>query len=454
MGSVGRGSTDEALSPRQSLFVGVTLFSMFFGAGNLILPPLLGVQAGSATPPALLGFLVAGVGLPVLGIVAVALSGTLRDLCARVHPVFARVFVALVYLAIGPCLAIPRTASTAFEMLAPLLGEDVPLEAARLVFSVAFFAVAYALAMRPGRLTHLLGRVTGPALILLIVAVVASAVAALAAAPALPAAAPVAPYDSAAAVQGFLTGYQTMDLLASLTFGLVIATNVRNLGVTSRSGVMREVCRAGVLAGVLMVAVYGGLAVVGFERCEALAGATNGAAVITASASAHFGVAGTVVVAAIFLLACLNVCIGLISCCGSYFADELPRVSYRGCALAFAAFSCAVANLGLDAILDLSATLLGCLYPVAIVLVVLGMLHRLTDRVPRLWRWTVSVTAAVSVAEAARAALGLAPSRFPFAGLGLGWVCPALMAAFFAVIASLDEIGPAGRGPKSRKETP
>ena len=157
MGSVGRGSSDEALSPRQSLFVGVTLFSMFFGAGNLILPPLLGVQAGSATLPALLGFLVAGVGLPVLGIVAVALSGTLRDLCARVHPVFARVFVALVYLAIGPCLAIPRTASTAFEMLAPLLGEGVPLEVARLVFSVAFFAVAYALAMRPGRLTHLLG---------------------------------------------------------------------------------------------------------------------------------------------------------------------------------------------------------------------------------------------------------------------------------------------------------
>ena len=93
---------------------------MFFGAGNLILPPLLGVQAGSDAPAALLGFLVAGVGLPVLGIVAVALSGTLGELAARVHPTFSRIFVALVYLAIGPCLAIPRTASTAFEMLAPL----------------------------------------------------------------------------------------------------------------------------------------------------------------------------------------------------------------------------------------------------------------------------------------------------------------------------------------------
>ncbi len=167
-----RGERDglpaRSLAPRQTLFVGITLFSMFFGAGNLILPPILGVQAGSDGLPAILGFFVTGVGLPVLGIVAVALSGTLRDLATRVHPTFARVFVALVYLAIGPCLAIPRTASTAFEMLAPLLPEGVSLELARLAFSVAFFVVAYVLALHPGRLTHLLGRVTGPALIALI----------------------------------------------------------------------------------------------------------------------------------------------------------------------------------------------------------------------------------------------------------------------------------------------
>ena len=401
--SQGGQEGEAALSPRQSLFVGVTLFSMFFGAGNLILPPLLGVQAGRETLPALLGFLVAGVGLPVLGIVAVALSGTLRELAARVHPRFARVFVALVYLAIGPCLAIPRTASTAFEMLAPLLPQDWPLEAARLAFSLVFFSLAFALAMRPGRLTRLLGRVTGPALILLIVAVVAASLAGLASAASAP-----------------------------LTFGLVIATNVRSLGVTEQGGVMREVCRAGAIAGVLMVAVYGGLAVVGFEQCEALAGATNGAAVITASATQHFGTAGTIVVAAIFLLACLNVCIGLISCCGSYFADELPRVTYRGCAVAIAAFSCAVANLGLDAILDLSATLLGALYPIAIVLVTLGMLRRRADRAPRVWAWTVVVAAVVSAAEVVCDALALPALPLPLADVGLGWVCPVLVAALLA----------------------
>ena len=124
------------------LLVGATLFSMFFGAGNLILPPLLGARAGELAVPALAGFLVSAIGLPVLGIVSVALAGDLPRLAGRVGARFALAFTVLVYLSIGPCLAIPRTASTSFEMLAPLLPEGAPLGAVSVVFSVAFFAVA------------------------------------------------------------------------------------------------------------------------------------------------------------------------------------------------------------------------------------------------------------------------------------------------------------------------
>ena len=432
-------ATENRLGARQRLVVGATLFSMFFGAGNLILPPLLGVQAGMATLPAAMGFFVAGVGLPVLGIVAVALAGTVRELADRVHSVFSRIFVAAVYLAIGPCLAIPRTASTAFEMLAPLMPAGVPVEVVRAVFSVVFFAVAYLLAMHPGRLTRFLGRITGPALIALIVIVVASSIAALAGAP-WPEAAPVAPYDGNAAVQGFLTGYQTMDLLASLTFGLVIATNIRAMGVDDTRGVMREVCVAGVVAGALLIAIYGGLAAVGFEQSVAAAGATNGAAVITGAATAHFGAAGTVVVAAIFLLACLNVCTGLISCCGTYFAEEVPRVPYRAWAAGFAVFSCAVANLGLDAILTFSVPLLSALYPIAIVLVLMGMAHRVCDALPLTWPVTVVATGAVSVATSLRDAffadVWLPLDALPWADLGLAWVVPALIAFGIGAVAS------------------
>ena len=173
-----------------------------------------------------------------------------------------------------------------------------------------------------------------------------------------------------------------MDLLASLTFGLVIATNIREMGVTEPGPLTRAISRAGVFAGVLMALIYCGLAYVGVSASEVAAGATNGAAVLTASATQHFGIAGTVVVAAIFLLACLNVCTGLISCCGTYFSNEIPGVSYRACAFVFAAFSCFLSNFGLDAILAFSVPLLGAMYPVAIVLVLMGMFHAACDERP------------------------------------------------------------------------
>ena len=424
----------QALNPRQMLLVGITLFSMFFGAGNLIIPPLLGLQAGTSTVPAAAGFLAAGIGLPVLGIIAVALAGTVRELAGRVHPLFATIFVAAVYLAIGPCLAIPRTSSTAFEMLAPLIPAGISLETARLAFSVAFFVTAYLLAMHPGRLTRLLGRVTGPALIALIVVVTGAALVSGAPQPT----SPQAPYDGVAAVQGFLTGYQTMDLLASLTFGIVIATNIREMGVSEPGPLARAISGAGVIAGVLMVLIYCGLTYVGVSATQIAAGATNGAAVLTVSATAHFGAVGTIVVAAIFLLACLNVCIGLISCCGTYFSQEIPALPYRWCALAFAVFSCVVSNFGLDAILAFSVPLLGALYPVAIVLVVMGMLHGACDRARQVWPWTVGVTAAVSVVCALRDAFvpdaALPLDALPFADMGLGWIVPALAAALVGVL--------------------
>lgn len=443
-----KAAPNHSLSPRQSIAVGITLFSMFFGAGNLILPPMLALQAGTSTVPAMIGFLVAGIGLPVLGIVAVALVGTARELADRVHPLFSSIFVAAIYLAIGPCLAIPRTSSTAFEMLIPLFPQGAPIGTIRLVFSIVFFAVAYALAMHPGALTKLLGRITGPALIILLVMVVGSSLVS----PAGVAQAPQAPYDSAAPIQGFLTGYQTMDLLASLTFGLVIAENIKGLGVSDSHGLMREISRAGIVAGILMALVYCGLAQVGASFGSVMPHATNGAALLTASATLHFGIAGTLIIAAIYLLACLNVCIGLISCCGTYFAETfgaaapgaqtrmLGRIPYAGWAAAFAVFSCVVSNVGLDAILTFSVPLLSALYPVSIVFVIMGMAHRACDRLSLTWPWAIGAATVVSVATALRdaffAGTWLPFDALPLASLGFGWLLPALCGAAVGVILS------------------
>ena len=361
-------TTRIGMSRMQLLVLGGMLFSMFFGAGNLILPPLLGLQAGADAVPATAGFLIAGIGLPVLGIIAVALVGDIRQLAGRVHPLFASVFIALVYLTIGPFLAIPRTSTTAYEMIKPLVpgGDSFVLAAG---FSVVFFAVAFFLALRPGMLSRILGRFSAPALIVLIALVVGSAI--FGGLSDVPAARP--PYDGNAASEGFLAGYQTMDLLAALCFGIVVASNVKEQGVTDPKKVTGAISVAGIVAGVLMAAVYCGLSFVGLSMAPAMPDAANGAEILAASANMHFGEVGSVIVAAIFLLACLNVCTGLISCCAEYFSEVCPRIPLPAWAGAFAVFSCAVSLVGLDSILAFSAPLLGALYPPAIAMMVMGL---------------------------------------------------------------------------------
>lgn len=415
-------SAPRGLRSDHVVTVGIALFSMLFGAGNLIIPPLLALQAGTATPLAMIGFLIAAIGLPVMGFIAVALAGTARELAGRVHPKFGEFFVAAVYLAIGPCLAIPRTSSTAFEMLVPLLPEGV--------------------------ITRVLGRITGPALIALIVLVVGAAVVS----PLGPAAAPQAPYNAGAAVQGFLTGYQTMDLLASLAFGIIIAETIHELGVTDDKRVAFEISRSGVIAGVLMAIIYCGLGLAGMQLGTVMPDATNGAAILARSASMHFGLAGTVVVFAVFFLACMNVCIGLISCCSRYFCEtyvveggaeayeEAMRRPFAVLAFVFAAFSCVLSNVGLDMILMFSVPMLNALYPVAIVLVLMGLVHGFCDAHPQVWVWVGGVVAVqsviTSVLDAFFAGAWLPFDVLPLADIGAAWAPVAVVAFVIGLLHS------------------
>ncbi|WP_077597721.1 branched-chain amino acid transport system II carrier protein [Olsenella urininfantis] len=423
------GLTKDKLDAKGGLVVGITLFSMFFGAGNLILAPLMGLLSGVRTPAALVGFLISAVGLPVLTIAAIALAGSARELANRIDLTFSKVFVALVYLAIGPFLAIPRTATTSFEMIRPLLGDELPVQLALFLFSLLFFVVAYFMAMHPSRLTSLMGKLSGPTLIALVVILLAAT---FVAPPGSAAGVASAPYDELPLVAGFVTGYQTMDVLAALAFGIVISMNVRAMGVDSAEGVARQVMRSGVVAGACMAVIYCGFGYLGAVMGSVVPDATNGAEVISAAASVEFGVAGSVLVAAIFTLACLNVCIGLICSIAEYFSVNYSRMGYRRWALLVTILSCLLSNVGLTAILGYSVPLLSALYPVAIVLVIMGLVQRggAQAHVPA-WRLSVALCAIGSVAVALRD--GFAPGvelpfdLLPLASMGMGWVLLALV---------------------------
>lgn len=427
---------NESLSFRQRTLVGLTLFSMFFGAGNLIFPPFLGAMAGESAIPATIGFAVTAVGFPILGVIAVARSGGLDRMATLVHPRFAFLFTLLIYLSIGPCLAIPRTASTSFEMaVLPFLpgveshslGGMPDETAVRLLYSVAFFALAGCVALRPEKLTARLGKVTGPALLVLISMLFVGC----ALVPSVAHSEAVGEYASSPFTTGFLEGYQTMDAIAALNFGLVIVLNIRALGVSDDGSVVKETVRGGLVAGSVLFAVYCALSFVG-ARAGVGSQATNGAQVLSMAAGSLFGETGTVLLGAIFFIACLNTCIGLLSCCSEYFAELMPRVGYRGWVAIFAVASMLVSNAGLDAILAVSAPVLGAIYPIAIVLIVLALSHRLVGSRTEVYRFGVGAAGVVSTITALTSlpfgsVLSPAVSWLPLYESGLGWLVPSFV---------------------------
>ena len=262
----------------------------------------------------------------------------------------------MIYLSIGPCLAIPRTASTSFEMAVPPF---LPSGTPRCGFSSAtpciFFAAAFLVALQPEKLTGRLGKFLCPVLLLLVGAMfVGSLVHPVGTyGPTLP------PYDQIPAVQGFLTGYQTMDTIAALNFGIVIVMNIRALGVTDQGSVLRATVRAGGIATVLFLAVYSMLAHIGALSGAAFPGMTNGAVTLTNLVGAIFGHWGTVILAAIFFIACFNTCVGLIELLLRLFPYPwFPRVPAPAWAAFFALLSMVISNAGLDQILKISVPIL------------------------------------------------------------------------------------------------
>lgn len=316
------------LVARQRLVMTFTFFSMFFGAGNLIFPPFVGAQAGSATIPAAIGFIVSAVGLPILGVLAVTFAGGFDKLASRVSPKFALFLGVAIMLTIGPCFAIPRTATTSFEMMvAPFVPSSYGW-LAQLIYSLVFFTLAFLFAQHPEKLSKVLGRFMGPLLLVLIAVLFIACLMHGIGTPANP----MGDYSTNQIARGFLDGYQTMDLLAALYFGIVISANIRAQQVDDESQVQKETAYAGLGTGVLLIVIYGALSYVGVvSGAIATIDPTKdtGATVLTNLTSSLFGTFGTAFLGIVFVIACLNVCTGLIGTCATYFHTRFRTVAGR-----------------------------------------------------------------------------------------------------------------------------
>ncbi len=425
------------LGKKNMLLVSFMLFSLFFGAGNLIFPPFLGQSAGEHTPMALLGFLVTAVVLPVMGVVAVAEFGGLDQLARKVDPRFAMVFTVLIYLSIGPGLGIPRAASVPFEMaIAPYLPADAPLSLFMLLYSLAFFLVAGWLVLTPNKLVNRIGKFLTPSLLLLMsglfVCFLLNGVTGVAE--------PQKAYQEVPLVTGFLEGYNTMDAIAALNFGLVIATTLRSMQVKEHKDVMRYTVRAGVFAGSILAVVYGMLCYMGMKTSAVYELQGNGAWTLRCIVQQLFGTPGAVLLAAIFTLACLTTCVGLITSIAQYFSTLTHKLSYRQWAVGIVVFAFAVCNQGLNTILSVSVPVLNAIYPVAIVLIVLGLCNKWLQHNRFVYPCTVGAVGVVSVLyalENLHVPLGVVSTvlhKLPFFAAGMGWVCVAVAAVLVSLV--------------------
>ena len=431
------------LTKEQFFSVAIMLFGLFFGAGNLIFPPLLGKQAGGATFQSLLAFGITAVVFPILGVVAVAKTKGLSNLASKVDKYFAIVFTTMIYMAIGPGLGIPRAGSLPFEMaVAPFLPENVSLSLSRLVYTFVFFLVAYLVCLNPNKLVTRMGKFLTPALLVLItvmfVGVLFKNPNALTS--------PVGDYATSSTVKGFLEGYNTMDTIAALNFGLVISLAVKSFKVEDEEKVIGYTVKVGLVAGSFLFVIYAMLAYIGMTTSGLTGNVKNGAEILTTVSQYVFGKFGIVLLASIFTLACLTTCIGLITSISKFFETMTKeKVSYHKWIVFWTFLSFLVANFGLNTILKVSVPVLVAIYPVSIVLILLGLTEKYFGYNKFTYRLVCYTVTFISVVEALLSVKLNIPfvtelvSSLPFFSLSLGWVLPMVLTWLVGMASKLVE---------------
>lgn len=425
---------------KQKILVAATLFGMFFGAGNLIFPVHLGQLAGYNLIPAMAGFIITAVGIPILGVAAIGNthSDGLQSLASKIGKGYGYVFTCLLYLTIGPFFAIPRCATTSFTTgIAPMLGGNFKESGALLLFSLIFFAFVLCFSLRPAKITVWIGEVINPLFlvflaVLLLAALINPSISAFAVQP-------EAGYETGALFSALIEGYGTMDAIAGLAFGIIVIDIIRSMGVEDDGAIAKDVLRSGILTGVLMAIIYVAAILVGAQSRGLFATSENGGIALAQIAEHYLGTAGSVILALTITLACLKTSIGLVTSCSETFERMFPKaLPYKAWAVLFTGFSLVVSNVGLSTIIEYSIPALMFLYPLAITLILLALCGNLFDHDRGVYISVTVFTAGAAVFDCLKTlpeslvagmhmdgVVAFARGILPWFDLNLGWVVPA-----------------------------
>ncbi|HZH55344.1 MAG TPA: branched-chain amino acid transport system II carrier protein [Sphingobacteriaceae bacterium] len=427
------------------LTIGFALFAMFFGAGNLLLPPYLGIQVGSYVWVTIFAFSLTGILLPFLGVLSVVQSGqSITDLGARVHPYLSPILGSIIVLCIGPLIAIPRTAATTYEVgILPSFPNFSPILA-----SILFFTVAWILTIRPSKVVDIIGNILTPVLLVLLLLLIVVGVVFVQG--------DYGPTDLTsmeAFSLGFIEGYQTLDVMASVIFAGIIISSATDKGYTERKSKIRVVTYSGLLATFCLFIIYGGLLYLG---------ATSGVSDLNIGRSAlliHItqsvlGDYGLLAIAISIALACLTTAIALTSAFGIFFNNLFNgKVGYKTLVTICCVISAILAVNGVDNIIQFAYPPLAFVYPVVITLVLYIVI--LGPKVKRREPYIGALIGSTIIGFfSLLKVLGLlSPTALsvldyiPLFSIDLGWIVPSLIGFFIGLAVARKSESPKSSAP-------
>lgn len=407
---------------RDITIIGFALFAMFFGSGNLIFPPYLGRLSGEQYLIAIIGFMIMGVGLPLLGVMATAKAdGSFESIGNRVGKIFSVCLVTALILAIGPFLAIPRTAATTYEIsVRPFLENISPIVVIGIYFAINLFFV-----LKPGSIVDLIGKFLTPALLMILIVLIVKGICF-----------PVGSIAEETMTHVFsgalMEGYQTMDALAAVCFGGIVVGSIKSKGYKTPSDIIGMTLKASLVAIVGLGIIYGGLMHLG-----AYTGHMNGeiekTALVVALAQQILGQAGTALLAIAVALACMTTSIGLTTTGANYFSKlSRGKITYTQMAIIISIVSMGIALLGVDKIIGVTTPVLNILYPIIIILVVFTLIGESVNHT-LIYRGTVYTALIVVGLDVMSQTFNLSGiqkfvTQLPLGQKGFAWVVPVMVA--------------------------
>lgn len=416
---------------KQRFVVAFALFSLFFGAGNLILPPQLGFKSGPFWWLVALGFCLSAVLIPLLGILAHArLQGTMYDFGKKVSPTFSLVYCYLVY-AISIGLPSPRTASVTHEMgVAPLFGTS------SLLTSFVYFVLVFLFVMNRSKILDIIGKLMTPAILLILFGIIGVTIFAMDVDFGKPAFAH--PFSA-----GILEGYQTFDAIGAVVVGgvIIISINLKNNEAAYHEK-KKLIAHAGWLAGLGLFLVYTGLILTGALMQGTFAEDINRTALLSGISLKTLGNTANLFLGVLVSLACFTTAVGIVTGTADFVKGRFnnSQRAYTVTALVGCVLGVLMGQFNVGYIIAVAIPALMLIYPITIVLIILNVLpEKYTPQ--SVFRWTVVTTILFSIPDFIGSlgfgeSMALIKNWVPLSAYHMGWVVPALVVFIICTVFS------------------